>query len=119
MKIIVATHSVIDLITNSSTEMFIDFSGSVEPLKALIDEFFKASSIDKTCDDVFKITIRPSWWDDRDYQEDAEEEFNDSWEDDGESSTVLHIETLDDSYNHLGELIKKFIASAETGEYSC
>ena len=118
MKIVVAAHSVIDLITNSSTEMFIDFSGSIEPLKELINEFFKASGVDKTCDDVFKLSIRPVWWNDTNYMEETEEDFE-NWEEDGESETILHIETLDDSYEHFGELIKKFIESAETNEYSC
>lgn len=50
-------HSVVDLITNSSTEMFADFKNSVEPCKKLINEMFKACGIDKTCDEVFEIYL--------------------------------------------------------------
>ena len=116
MKFIVGTHSVIDLITNSSTEMFIDFSGSINPLKELINEVFKMSGIEKTCDDVFKMTIVPDW------AEDDVEEWEivkDTWKDDGYAMTVLQIETKDESFNHLAKLIQKFLDSMDTSEYAC
>ena len=45
---IVKLHSFIDLITNSSTEIFINRIGAIEPLKELVDEFLKMNGSDKT-----------------------------------------------------------------------
>ena len=114
MKFTVALHSVIDLITNSSTEMFMDFSDSIEPIKELVNEFLKGEG--KTCDDVFNLTIIPSWAED----DKAEwEEYKDKWINDGESSTVLHIETKDPKFDHLGKLIKNLLESVTQSEYMC
>ena len=117
MKFTVTAHSVIDLITNSSTEMFMDFAGSIEPLKELIDELLKSSG--KTCDEVFKITIRPDWWEDGDLEEDFGIEKWEDWKDDGESRTILHFETIDDQYEAVGKLVEKFLSSIELNEYMC
>ena len=116
MKFTVALHSAIDLITNSSTEMFMDFSGSIGPIKELINELLKSSG--KTCDEVFKISIRPDWWGDG-TPEDWGLETWDDWKDDGESRTTLHFETLDDQYADVGKLVEKFIGSIEMNEYMC
>ena len=116
MKFTVALHSVIDLITNSSTEMFMDFSGSIEPIKDLVNEFLKINGSDKTCDDVFNMTIIPSWAED---DPDEWEEYKDKWTDDGESSTVLHIETKDPEFEQLGNLIRNLLDSVESSEYMC
>jgi len=53
----IPVHSLIDLITNSSTEIFVDCSGSVQPAKDLLTEFLKVSGSDKTCDEVFEVTL--------------------------------------------------------------
>lgn len=116
MKFNVNTHSVIGLITNSSTEMFMDFKGSIEPLKELINELLKTSG--KTCDEVFKLSIRPNWWEDADLEDYGVEKWED-WKDDGESRTVLHIETLSDEYENFAKLVENFIDSIELNEYMC
>jgi len=117
MKFTVTAHSVIGLITNSSTEMFMDFADSVEPLKELINELIKSSG--KTCDEVFKITIRPDWWGDGDPEDYGVESWDDEWKDDQESRTELRIETVDDQFNDVGKLVEKFINSIELNEYAC
>lgn len=50
-------HSVIDLITNSSTEIFVYSENSLKPAKELINEILKLQGSDKTCDDVFDLKI--------------------------------------------------------------
>jgi len=114
METKINVHSVIDLITNSSTELFMDFSGSIKPLKELINEIFIIGGIDKTCDDVFELSIRPEWWENEDYEFDQE-----TWEEDHESMTILHIKTKDESYSHLVSLVTKFINSINLEEYNC
>ena len=47
----------IDLITNSSTEIFVDSASSVEPAKALMAELLKMEESLKSVDDVFTFTI--------------------------------------------------------------
>ena len=116
MKFTVALHSVIDLITNSSTEMFMDFSGSIEPIKDLVNEFLKINGSDKTCDDVFNLTIVPSWAED---DPDEWEEYNPSSVHVSLYSTVLHIETKDPEFEQLGNLIRNLLDSVESSEYMC
>jgi len=47
----------IDLITNSSTEIFVHSENSVEPAKELLTELLKINGSDKTCDEVFEISL--------------------------------------------------------------
>jgi len=51
-------HSFIDLITNSSTEIFVHSKDSLKPAKELLTEFLKISGSDKTFDEVFEITLK-------------------------------------------------------------
>lgn len=53
----IAIHSTIDLITNSSTEIFIYSGSSKSILEEMINEIFKAFGINKTCDDVFSSIV--------------------------------------------------------------
>lgn len=54
----IRVHSVIDIITNSSTEIFVSANySSIEAIKRLINHFLKMTNSDKTCDDLFEITI--------------------------------------------------------------
>ena len=50
-------HSLIDLITNSSTEIFVNSKGSIEPAKELLTELLKLNGSDKTCDEVFTVSL--------------------------------------------------------------
>jgi len=47
----------IDLITNSSTEIFINSSKSIEPAKELLSELLKLAGSYKTCDEVFEVSL--------------------------------------------------------------
>jgi hypothetical protein len=109
-------HSFVDLITNSSTEMYIDYSGSVEPCKEMINGIFKTFGVEKTCDEVFDITLKNSGdedrarWDD-DYDPSA------PWEEDECSPAMLFITAKDPSYENLAKLIKNFLESGQEKEF--
>jgi len=90
-------HSFIDLITNSSTEMFADYSKSVEPLKEMINEMFKVCGIEETCDEVFVIELDN--------------------EGDEEMPATLNIHAKYEKYDYLVKLIEKFINSVEVIEF--
>lgn len=119
-------HSVIDLITNSSTEMFADYSNSIEPLKELLDEFLKLSGVNKTSDEIFEISIINSYWEENleyymeDYPEISEEEaIKKVKEPDGENPTELLISSKDSKYDSLIEAFNNFMNSVELSEYMC
>jgi len=57
MKFKIPIHSVIDIIINSSTEIFTYSHGCIAPLKELIGEMFKIHGIDHTFDEVFTAVI--------------------------------------------------------------
>lgn len=97
MRIEINVHSFVDLITNSSTEMFIDYSDSVEPCKRMIDEMFKTAGIYKTCDDVFNVFLEN--------------------EDDECTPATIVIETKDPGYDNLAKSIKAFLESGESKEF--
>jgi len=90
-------HSFVDLITNSSTEMYIDYSGSVEPCKEMINGIFKAFGIEKTCDEVFDLKLEN--------------------EDDECCPAMLHITAKDPSLENIAKLIKNFLESGQEKEF--
>lgn len=57
-KLVIPVHSLIDLITNSSTEIFVHSENSVKPAKELLTEFLKLNGIDKKCDEVFDVIVQ-------------------------------------------------------------
>lgn len=55
---IVHIHSIVDLITNSSSEIFMGVnSDAAEIFKVMINGILKAVKSEVTCDDLFEITI--------------------------------------------------------------
>jgi uncharacterized membrane protein YheB (UPF0754 family) len=56
-------HSVTDLITNSSTTIYTYSDRSLGALRQMIDSVFKTFGINKTCDDVFAVSIQPESYD--------------------------------------------------------
>jgi len=53
----IPVHSQIDLITNSSTEIFVHSENSVEPARELLKELLKLSGSDENVNDVFELSI--------------------------------------------------------------
>jgi hypothetical protein len=54
----IPVHSQIDLITNSSTEIFVHSENSIEPAKELLSELLKLYGSDQKVDDVFTLSIQ-------------------------------------------------------------
>ena len=150
-------HSLIDLITNSSTEIFVDCKASVQPAKDLLQELLKLQGSDKNVDEVFEVTLEENGHNIESYieyylEDDNEEtflrlkeeyKFNDSTleykdrqkeldrlvedykagkvEIDIDSYHVqkyLKVISKDEKYNHLLELLDKFLHSPDHYEYS-
>lgn len=79
-KLIINTHSFVDVITNSSTEIFVTtHDKSVEMIKSIIDTFLEAAGSDKKADDICKVYIK----------KDEDNEAN--WKDHPEASLVIDI----------------------------
>lgn len=76
----IKVHSVVDLITNSSTTIFTDYLGSVKVFKELVTEFIKVAGMETTFDDMFIVKVMGSdYCYDRyfDRLDDDDEEIND------------------------------------------
>ena len=57
-KYTIKIHSFIDLITNSSTEIYIEASDkTVQTVKDIVNNILKLGNSDITCDDLFEITL--------------------------------------------------------------
>jgi hypothetical protein len=57
-KLTIPMHSFVDLITNSSTEIYIQASEkTIESIKALVNNILKLGNSDVTCDDLFTIEL--------------------------------------------------------------
>jgi hypothetical protein len=50
-------HSITDLITNSSTTIYTYSERSLEPCKEMINVMLKMFGSDKTCDDIFELSV--------------------------------------------------------------
>ena len=107
MKFKVKVHSVIDLITNSSTEMFVDYSDSLEHIKELVDEILHLQGSTFRCDDVFEIKV-VSTYADEDYPGNLDED-----------PTEVEFIVKDPEYTKLARLIKNVLGSAEVNEFMC
>lgn len=77
---------------------------------------FKACGSDKTCDDVFDITLRNTNYEDRlRYEEDFDPEA--PWEEDESSPAEVHIKVKDPQYEQLARLVISFLESGESKEF--
>lgn len=134
----IPVHSLIDLITNSSTEIFVHSENSLEACKDLVNEFLKSLNSELTCDDMFNLSVEPE--NIESYKEYIEYEFEDDedgedkiqmvdqylrgeiekpdWWEDHHVETYLIIKPKDKKYQKLAELFKEFLYSGEYYEYS-
>ena len=113
-------HSLIDLITNSSTEIFVHSSASIEPAKAILNELLKLSGSQETCDDVFEISLEYSEYET--YEDDEEDDDNEVNENDEketyDTESYLLIKSKDPKYNLIVEQLKTFLYSPDWYEHS-
>lgn len=98
MKTKINLHSIIDLITNSSTEIYTYSSGSLKACEEMINEFFKVFNIDKTCNDIFELSL------------DQEEGTRGDW-DQFEGESFLVISPKSPEYSNLALLVHNFLYS--------
>lgn len=129
----------IDLITNSSTEIFVHSEDSLKPCKELINEILRLMRCGKFCDEVFDVKIDYDrdclYFDQYEYFAEendipfdvAEEEFiaftegtgpKPDWIEDYHLQTFLVITPKEEKYEKLAELIKAFLYSPEWYEHS-
>ena len=99
MKTKINLHSVIDLITNSSTEIYTYSDGSLTACKEMINEFLKVMNIDKTCDDLFELSI------------DSEDDEPRGDYDQFQAETYLIVSPKLPEYSNLAILLRKFLYS--------
>jgi hypothetical protein len=129
-------HSIIDLITNSSTEIFVHSEASLKPCKELITEFLFQTGSPYTCDDLFDVSIEVDKSSAQDYKDyylediDSEEDlkkFDDyvngkgkcpGFVEDYHLETYLVLKPKDPKYEKLAELFKRFLYSPEWYEHS-
>jgi hypothetical protein len=93
-------HSVVDVITNSSTVIYTYQDGSEKPVRELIEEIFKLSNITENIDDVFEFGLEGGF-----------EDENDRDDDRLEPDTYLIIKTKDSKYEYLSNLIERVLNS--------
>jgi hypothetical protein len=141
-------HSVIDIITNSSTEIFTRSGGCDTLLAELVNEFLKTFEINNTCDEIFQMLILAS--DKQIYynyaennkrlklsDDDVEKQIEDvmsfkiekpDWfklaenkhdDDDGLPETSLHIFPKDPKYANIANLFSKFLYSLDQEAHYC
>jgi len=139
-------HSLIDVITNSSTEIFVHSEKSVQPAKDLLQELLKMEGSDKKVDDVFEISIEIERLEEY-FEYYAEDDFEEELDglnykekhaklkeiaeevksgkrqlpDDFENyhvETMLVVKTKDKKYQKLVDLLIKLLYSPEWYEHS-
>lgn len=98
MKVIIPVHSFVDLITNSSSETYVQATDkTVDTLKKLIDSLLKGTG--QTCDDLFEIDLLP-----------PEDEF---------STNAVEVTAKDPKHQKTVEIIRELVSSFQTTEVMC
>ena len=99
-------HSFVDLITNSSTEIYIEASTkTVKAIKDLIDKILLSSGSAVKCDDLFTVEI-----DTKSYEQDYDQDYADYSPDDG-GRTVSLLVKCRDTNNTAGKEAAKVLSS--------
>ena len=109
-------HSVVDLITNSSTTIFTYSEGSVEPLKELVNEILKLSGKTETFDDIFNVEV---FFDDIYIYSESDYERDNFKSDDEYQQYLIDIEDINKTIDRIvkGEITKpKWMINYEESE---
>lgn len=116
-------HSMADIITNSSTEIFIIAGdNTIAGIKELINALFKVAGSETTCDDVFTIEYDWERYVDYYFEDDYERFCEDN---DGDSENFIEAifdESIVGSETHKEVYKKKYIAeftSSDFNPYKC
>jgi hypothetical protein len=106
----IPVHSLIDLITNSSTEIFVHSEDAVEPAKELLTELLRLQGSEKTCDEVFEISVKQS-------EEDIDNYLEYYLEGDDDALEELGLTDLDDlDWKEKDKRLKKVIKEIKEGK---
>jgi hypothetical protein len=109
-------HSIVSLITNSSTVLYTDSRKSVDAVKDVIREIFKLHNIDKKVEDVFDISLEMDDFDEAvyDYIMDNHEDFGIEYNDEYKSNelTVKYIEDIKSGKMEMFDWMKNIIQNA-------
>lgn len=97
-------HSVIDVITNSSTEIYSWYDGSVSACREMLEEIFKVFGVEEKVDDIFYIHLSYDYYIYIDYISDnkLENEF----------------ENYPNNWSEQNEYVKDFVEQVYSGKIS-
>jgi hypothetical protein len=126
MRVVIPIHSFVDLITNSSTEIFVEANAeTVKTVKALVNELLKIAASELKADDLFNFELKTSCdctegYTEKDFQEEYEQTFEEHNEDCERRQTKM-IVTAKPNVPHLKkavEILNNLENLFETREYS-
>jgi Ran GTPase-activating protein (RanGAP) involved in mRNA processing and transport len=104
-------HSIVSLITNSSTVLYTDSRESVNAVKDVIREIFKLHNVDKKVEDIFAISLEMN-----NFEEAVYDYISDNYEDFG----ITYNDELDEPYEYISkksdELAAKYLEDIESGK---
>lgn len=111
-------HSVIDVITNSSTEIYTWYDRSVGACKEMINEFLTSFNLDKKVEDVFYIDIFCDVYTYTDYLDERVDDYLDELEEDSEeySNMKEFIDNLPSDWKLRNEKIESLISDILVGK---
>lgn len=96
MEIRIPIHSMIDVITNSSTEIFVSTSeSSIESVKGLLQDVINLGGGDKKVDDIFDFSI----------EDDGEE----SWTGYSQNDLIIKVKEGIPDRDQYGNIAKRFL----------
>jgi hypothetical protein len=98
----------IDLITNSSTEIFVDSESSIKPAKALLAELLKMEHSLKTVDEVFTFNIR--------YESDALSDILSDRMDEYDEETYKEIGLDTATYQESWKIVEQYLEDIDNGK---
>lgn len=108
-KYTLTVHSLVDLITNSSTQVYVEASeSSIKALRELINNILKLGGSTKTCDDLFTIELNPD--DVKQYL--PEEEGGSDWDNNGYKNISLLVKSRDTNSPE-GKAAEKVLSSLD------
>ena len=103
----IPVHSLIDIITNSSTEIYVTSESSVEPAKLLLQELLNLEHSNKTVDEVFTISVSVDMENLADVLSDQMEEYDED--------TYKELGLEDKGWRESIDIIEKYVKDIQDG----
>jgi hypothetical protein len=99
-------HSIVDLITNSSTVIYTYSEDSGNHLKIMMEEIIKVFGINESFDNMFELDLKTE----KNEEDEEDEEYGG---DDCRPSTYLELTAKDEKYKDLASKIMNFLYSVD------